>query len=60
MNEIEVNARIATLESQRNEQANRVVVMAGMLAMRDARIKELEAAQAPKDGPPVLKEVPRD
>ena len=59
MNEIEVNARIATLESQRNEQANRVVVMAGLLAMRDARIKELEAAQEPKK-PPVLAEVPRD
>ena len=58
MNEIEVNARIATLESQRNEQANRVVVMAGLLAMRDARIKELEAAQEPKK--PVLQEVPRD
>ena len=58
MNEIEVNARISTLESQRNEQANRVVVMAGLLAMRDARIKELEAAQEPKK--PVLQEVPRD
>ena len=58
MNENEINARIATLESQRNEQANRVVVMAGMLAMKDARIKELEAAQEPKK--PVLAEVPRD
>ena len=58
MNEIEVNARINALEAQRNEHANRCVVMAGTLAMRDARIKELEAAQEPKK--PVLAEVPRD
>ena len=55
MNETEINARLQTLQAQRDEMANRCVIMAGMLAVKDARIKELES---PK--PPVLKEVPRD
>lgn len=50
MSETEINARINTLEAQRNEHANRCVVMAGMIAVRDARIKELEA-QLPKPAP---------
>ncbi len=58
MNEAEFNARLAALEAQRNEQANRVVMMAGMMAVKDARIKELEA-QLPKPAPE-LKEVAKE
>ena len=58
MSETEVNARIGALAAQRNEALDRVVILAGMLAMKDARIKELEA-QLPKPVPE-LKEVKSD
>lgn len=42
----EINARIAALEQQRNEQANVVVMLAGQLAMVRAEIERLKKAAA--------------
>jgi len=44
---IEIDGRISALVAQRNAAMDQIAVIAGQLASRDARIKELEAAAAP-------------
>lgn len=53
MNEIEINAMIAALTEQRNEALNVVARLKVMLALRDARISELEQAAKSKDANPI-------
>ena len=43
MDPLEIDARINTLVAQREASNNQVVMMAGMMAVKDARIKALEA-----------------
>lgn len=45
----EVNARINALAIQRNEALDQIVMLAGTIAARDLKIKELEAKLAEKE-----------
>lgn len=46
MNEIEINAKFGALIAQRNDAQNVAVNLAGLLAVAQERIKELEAQVA--------------
>lgn len=54
MNEQEVSGMMAALEGQRNSALNQVAQMNGLIAVKDARIKELEAQieKTTADNPP--------
>lgn len=46
----EIDGRIVALTNQRNEANDRIVLLSGMLAVAQQRIKELEAKQAKDEG----------
>ena len=57
-NNLEIDATIEAIISQRNDAMDMYAVQTGKMKALENRIKELEAAQEPKK--PVLQEVPRD
>lgn len=53
MSELEFNALISALTDQRNEALNAVAKLRSLLALRDARIAELERAAQKTIDPPL-------
>lgn len=49
--ELDQNRVIECLKAQRNQFADTVALLEGVLGVRDARIKELEANQKPPEEP---------